>query len=141
MTADTRPATSPYAGIGMLFLAWGLLALAFALTSTLVPGMDVSGGFWSYVWVSALFGFVNAIIGTLLRIITFPLVVLTFGLFAVIVNALLLSITDALSSRLTIDEFWWTAIWAAIVLGLVTLALQFVMQELFERDRRDGRPD
>jgi putative membrane protein len=141
MTADTGPATSPYVGIGMLFLAWGLLALAFALTSALVPGMDVSGGFWSYVWVSALFGFVNAIIGTLLRIVTFPLVVLTFGLFAVIVNALLLSITDALSSRLTIDEFWWTAIWAAIVLGLVTLALQFVMQELFERDRRDGRPD
>jgi putative membrane protein len=60
----------------------GLLAAAFAITSWILTGMSISGGFWAYVWVSALFGVVNAIIGTILRIVTFPLTVLTLGLFS-----------------------------------------------------------
>jgi putative membrane protein len=136
MTADTRPAPSPYPGIGILIVSWLLFALAFALTSWIVPGMDISGGFWGYLWVSALFGLVNAIVGTILRILTFPLIIVTFGLFLILVNALLLALTDWLTSHLTIDEFWWTAIWAAIVLGLVTLVLQLVVQVFFGRDPR-----
>ena len=59
---------------------------------------------------------------------------LTLGLFAVIVNAILLSITDALSSHLTIDDFFWTAIWAAIIL-VVTVALQLIIGSVFDRGR------
>jgi putative membrane protein len=91
-----------------------------------LTGLGVLGGKqWARI-VSALFGLVNAIIGTILRILT----LLTLGLFSVIVNALLLSITDSLSSNLTIDEFWWTAIWAAIVLAVVTVILQIVVGSL-----------
>jgi putative membrane protein len=111
-----------------LLISWALLAVAFAVTSWLIPGMEVSGGFFGYLWVSALFGIVNAIIGTLLRIITFPLTVITLGLFSLIVNALLLNITDRVSDHLTIDEFWWTAIWAAIVLAIVTVILDFALR-------------
>ncbi|HEU4449302.1 MAG TPA: phage holin family protein [Gaiellaceae bacterium] len=132
MQVEDTPSPGWSLALGLL-VAWALLAVAFAVTSWVIPGMDVSGGFWGYVWVSALFGLVNAIIGTILRILTLPLVLLTFGLFAVIVNALLLSITDALSSRLTIDDFWWTAIWAALVLALVTLALQLALESLLRR--------
>jgi putative membrane protein len=111
-----------------LLIGWAILAVAFAITSWLIPGMEVSGGFWGYVWVSALFGFVNAIIGTLLRIITLPLTILTLGLFSLIVNALLLNITDGLSDHLTIDEFWWTAVWASIVLAVVAVILGVVLR-------------
>jgi putative membrane protein len=107
----------------IFLIRWALLALAFAITSWLVPGMDVSGGVWGYIWVSALFGIVNAIIGTFLRILTLPLTLVTLGLFGVIVNAILLSITDWLTGHLTIDEFWWTAVWAAIVLALVGIII------------------
>jgi putative membrane protein len=110
-----------------LLLRWALIALAFAITTWLLSGMEVSGGFWGYVWVSALFGIVNAVLGTLLRIITLPLTLITFGLFAIIVNALLLEITDALTSHLTIDEFWWTAIWAAIILAVVMVVLELLL--------------
>ena len=55
-----------------LLLRWALIAIAFAITAWLLSGMEVSGGFWGYVWVSALFGIVNAVLGTLLRIITAP---------------------------------------------------------------------
>jgi putative membrane protein len=111
----------------VLLVRWALLAAAFAITAWILTGMDISGGFWAYVWVSALFGVINAIIGTILRIITFPLTVLTLGLFSVIVNAILLNITDGLTSHLTIDEFWWTAIWAAIIMSIVAVLLDFVL--------------
>jgi putative membrane protein len=110
-----------------LLIRWALLGVAFAITAWLLDGMNISGGFWSYVWVAAIFGIVNAIIGTFLRIITFPLTVLTPGLFAVIVNAILLSITDWLTDRLTIDEFWWTAIWAAIIMAIVSMVLDLML--------------
>jgi putative membrane protein len=111
-------------------IRWAILALAFAITAWLISGMEVSGGVWGYIWVSALFGIVNAIIGTFLRIITLPLTLVTLGLFGIIVNALLLNITDRLTGHLTIDEFWWTAIWAAIVLAVVGMIIDVVVSLL-----------
>jgi putative membrane protein len=111
----------------VLLVRWALLAAAFAITSWILTGMDITGGFWAYVWVSALFGVINAIIGTILRIVTFPLTVLTLGLFSVIVNAILLNITDGLTSHLTIDEFWWTAIWAAVIMAIVSVVLDLAL--------------
>jgi len=107
--------------LARLLVHWGLSALAFAITSWLLPGMSVSGGVLGYLWVSLLFGAVNAVIGTILRILTIPFIVLTLGLFLVVVNALVLEITDWLSSHLDIDQFWWTAIWAAIILSVVSV--------------------
>jgi putative membrane protein len=113
-----------------LLIRWAVLAGAFAVTAWLLSGVTVSGGTWGYIWVSALFGIVNAIIGTILRILTFPLTVLTLGLFSVIVNALLLEITDGLSSHLTIDQFWWTAIFAAIILSLTSMLLDMIVRSV-----------
>jgi len=116
-----------------LLLSWALIAVMFAVTTWILPGMEVSGGFWGYLWVSLLFGVVNAIIGTFLRIITFPLTVLTFGLFSILVNALLLQITDALSDHFTIDEFWWTAIWGAIIMAIVSFVIDMIVGSLVAR--------
>jgi putative membrane protein len=121
----------------VFLIRWAILALAFAVTSWLISGMDVSGGVWGYIWVSALFGIVNAIIGTFLRIVTLPLTLVTLGLFGVLVNAVLLSITDWLTGHLTIDEFWWTAVWAAIVLALVGIIIDaFATLLLTPREER-----
>ena len=124
--------------LGNVLIRCAILALAFAITSWLLSGMDVSGGVWGYIWISALFGIVNVIIGTILRIITLPLTLLTFGLFAVVVNAILLEITDALSGHLTIDEFFWTAIWAAVILALVSVMLEIVVRGLVVPRRRQA---
>jgi putative membrane protein len=114
-----------------LLIRWLLLALAFAITSWLLSGMSVSGGFWGYLWIAALFGIVNAILGTILRIVTLPLTIITLGLFSIIVNALLLEITDAVSDHLTIDHFWWTAIWAAIIVSVVAVILDVIVGVAF----------
>jgi putative membrane protein len=120
--------------IRSLLISWAVLAVAFALTTWILSGISVSGGFWGYIWVSALFGIVNAILGTILRILTFPLILLTLGLFSVIVNALLLELTDALTDNLTIDSFFWSAIWAAIVLAIVSLILDLTVGRVARRE-------
>ena len=110
-----------------LLISWVLLALAFALTSWILSGLTVSGGVWGYIWVSALFGIVNVVVGTIVRLLTLPLIVFTLGLFLIIVNALMLELTDWLTHYLTIDSFFWTAIWAAIILSIVSLVLDLTL--------------
>jgi putative membrane protein len=112
----------------VLLIRLVVIAAAFGVTAWLLEGMDMSGGFFGYLWVALLFGLVNAIIGTILRILTLPLILLTLGLFAIIINAFLLEIVDWLTDNLTIDEFWWTTIWASIILAIVMVLLDWVVR-------------
>lgn len=71
-----------------------------------------------------VFGFVNAIIKPIVALLSLPLYVITLGLFHIVVNALMLWITAWITDHTThwglhIDKFWWTAIWAAILLSIV----------------------
>jgi putative membrane protein len=113
-----------------LLVRWAVLASTFAITSWILSGMTINGGFWSVVWVSAIFGVVNVLIGTIVRILTLPLTVLTLGLFAVVINALLLELTNWITDRLTIDDFFWTAIWAAIIIAVVGMILDVVVRAI-----------
>jgi putative membrane protein len=116
-----------------LVLKWAIIGVAFAITTELLGGIKVRGGFWGYVWVAALFGIVNAVIGPIVRILTLPVTLLTLGLFALVVNAGLLAITAALSDRLTIDRFW-TAFFAAIIIAVVSAILNRLLVPRKDRD-------
>ena len=120
-----------------LLLRLVITAAAFGITAWLLSGMELSGGVLGYLWVSLLFGLVNAIVGTIVRLLTLPLILLTLGLFAIVINALLLELTDALTSHLTIDEFFWTAIWAAIILAVVSVVLELIVGTLIARRETD----
>jgi putative membrane protein len=118
-----------------LLIRWLALAIAFGITAWLLSGMDVSGGFGTYLWLALLFGVVNAVIGTILRLITIPLRVITLGLFSIVINAFLLQILDWISDRFTIDHFFWTAIWGAIILSVVGFLLDLLLFAAFRRAR------
>jgi len=113
-----------------LLIRWAIIAVAFAVTAKLLGGMEISGGVWSYIWVSAIFGIVNVFVGTLLRIISLPLTVITLGLFLIVINAILLELTDWLTKDLTIDSFFWTAIWASIIMSITTEVLDYAFRGL-----------
>jgi putative membrane protein len=117
-----------------LLIRWVILAVAFGITSWLLSGMNVSGGIGAYLWVAALFGVVNAVLGTLLRLLTLPLMIITLGLFSIVVNALMLELVDAISDHLTIDHFFWTAIWAAIILSVVSVILHLILGAVSRRE-------
>jgi putative membrane protein len=118
-----------------LLLRWLALAAAFAITAWLLNGMDVSGGFGTYLWLALLFGLINSVIGTLLRLLTLPLMVVTLGLFAVVINAFLLKLLDWITASFTIDKFFWTAIWGAIILSVVSVVLDLLLGAAWGRRR------
>ena len=109
-------------------LSWIVVAVAFAVTAWLLDGVSVSGGITGYLWISLLFGIINAIVGTILRILSLPFIILTLGLVLVLINAVVLAITDSLTADLTIQSFFWDAIWAAIVLSIATVVVGWVVR-------------
>jgi putative membrane protein len=91
--------------------------------------------------VAVIFGLVNAFIKPIVQILSIPLYILTLGLFHVVVNALMLWITAAITRHTThwglhIDHFWWTAIWAAIVLSIVSWLLSLAARDVRRAARR-----
>jgi putative membrane protein len=90
-----------------------------------LPGLTVDpnpegplGEAGTYLWIGLLFGVVNGIIGPILRLLSLPFVVLTLGLFLLLVNAALLAITAGISDRLQVDGFG-TAILGGLILAVV----------------------
>ncbi len=112
----------------MFLVSWAVLALAFAVTAWLIDGVSVSGGIVGYLWISALFGVINTFIGPILRLISLPFIILSFGLVLIVVNAFLLELTDALTGDLTIQSFFWDAILAAIVLSIATMVVGWIVR-------------
>ncbi|OBK28211.1 hypothetical protein A5634_20890 [Mycobacterium asiaticum] len=81
--------------------------------------------------VAILFGFVNAIVKPIVQILSIPMYILTLGLFHIVINAFMLWITAKITEDTThwglqIDHFWWTAIWAAIMLSIVSWILSLL---------------
>jgi putative membrane protein len=115
-----------------LLLRLAINAVAFAVAQWLIPSFDVKGGFWALLWIALLFGLVNAIIGPFLRLIALPLTILTFGLFALVVNGVVIAIVAGLSKHLDVGGFGWTIL-AALVISIVSAALGFFADKTFAR--------
>ncbi|MEO6204170.1 MAG: phage holin family protein [Mycobacteriales bacterium] len=92
---------------------------AFWLVAYLLPGVDVREGVVNYLVIAVIFGLVNAFIGPILRLLSFPITMLTLGLFRLVINAALVGITAWLTSRLQVDGFV-TAVLAALIISAVT---------------------
>ena len=107
-----------------LLLNWVLSALAVWIVAQLVPGVHVSGPEAALIAALAI-GFINATLGLLLKIITFPLTLLTLGLFWFVINALMLELASAVVPGFQVRGFW-AAFVGAIVLSLVNMLLKSV---------------
>jgi len=102
-----------------LLIRWGALSAAFWVATALIPGIGVKGGFTTYLWVALLFGLLNATLGSFLKLLTLPAVILTLGLFLVVVNAAILMLVARWSDKLDVNNFW-SALLAAAVISVIT---------------------
>ena len=100
-----------------------------------LPGLEVFanpegplGEYGSYLWIGLIFGVVNALVGPVLRLLSLPFVVLTLGLFLLVINAALLGLTAALTDRLEID-----GLGTAILGGLVLAVVGWAADQLLDR--------
>jgi putative membrane protein len=112
-----------------LLVRWGALALSFWVATALIPGIDVKGGFTTYLWVALLFGLLNATLGSLLKLLTLPAVILTLGLFLVVVNAAMLMLVARWSEGLDVNNFW-SAVFAAVVISVVTKVVTSIKKKV-----------
>jgi putative membrane protein len=127
--------------MGHFLLRAGLTGLALWVVTLVVSGIEFVGGDSTLqrvgiiVVVAVIFGLVNAIIKPIVQIISIPLYILTHGLIHIVINALMLWITSWITENTThwglyIDDFWWTAIWAAIVLSIVSWVLSLLVRDV-----------
>jgi putative membrane protein len=106
-----------------LILRWVVLALAIWAATAIVPGITVNGGARTYLWVALLFGLINAVLGSIIKVLTFPVTLVTFGLFIWVINAAMLELTARWSTKLEIKDFW-SALFASLIISVVSSLLR-----------------
>ena len=115
-----------------LIVADGVRVVAF-------PPQDTLAVVLTYVLVALIFGIVNGVIGNFIRIVAFPLYILTLGLLALVVNGLLLLLVSWISGLLgfglVVDGFGWGVI-GALVLALLSWLIGILIRPIVGRDRR-----
>jgi putative membrane protein len=121
-----------------VLVVWASLVIAFAITAALVPSVDIDGGVLTLIGIAAVFGLVNAIIGPLLRLLSLPLMLITFGLFALVINAALLGIAAGLLDALDVGGFFSTVL-AAFLISVISAAVTWVAMRFLD-PKADAKP-
>ncbi|MGZ5194480.1 MAG: phage holin family protein [Ramlibacter sp.] len=109
------------AHIGPFLLHWGITALSLWVASLVFKGLKFDT-VSSLVIAALLLGLANAIVRPLLIILTLPLTLVTFGLFILVINALMILLVAKLVKGFTVSSFW-TAFFASIVISLLSIAI------------------
>lgn len=108
---------------------------ALWVATWLVSGFDFEGEWWQFLIVALILGLANAIVKPILKLFSLPLIVLTLGLFLIIVNALVLQLVvwlsgpDVLDLGLVSDGFFWSTFWASIVVSVVGWLIGIVVPD------------
>lgn len=117
-----------------LLIRWLVSAVSLLIVAYFVPGFRISG-FGGALIAAAVIGFINSTLGLLLKIITFPIWILTFGLFLIMINAAMLKLAAFFMPGVFEVRSWAAAIIGAILLTLVSAFLHWIVGD----KRRDVR--
>lgn len=108
-------------------------AVAIWVTSLVLSGLSFEGNFGSLILVGLIFGLVNALIRPIVKLLTLPINILTLGLFTLVINALMLMLTAALSTSLNLTgnffENFLTAFLGAIIISIVSTVLSWILPD------------
>ena len=107
----------------MILVRWAVLAFSMWIATLVVPGITVNGGVGTYLWVALLFGLINSVFGSIIKVLTFPVSIVTFGLFLFVVNAAMLSLTARWSEKLDVTGFW-SALLASLIISVITTIIR-----------------
>jgi putative membrane protein len=109
-----------------------LNAAALWVAAALIPGLQFTGGLGRLLLVAAVFGIINSTLRPLLTILTCPLIVLTLGLFTLVINAVMLLVTGRVSESwslgFTVSGFW-SAFFGGLVVGVVSMLLSLGLEK------------
>jgi putative membrane protein len=118
-----------------LILRWAINAVALWVAITYIPGIHAQGGWMSLLGLALIFGFVNALFRPLLKFLTCPLIILTLGLFILLINTLLFWLSGLIGQYLgvgfTVDGFW-PAFFGSLVVSVVSMVLTMLVKDDLE---------
>ena len=101
-----------------------LSAVAVYLSATLLPGVNIKS-FWTAILVAIVLGLLNALVKPVLQFLSFPITILTLGLFLFVINTIIILICSYLVSSFHVSGFW-SALLFSIVLSIITWLLNIV---------------
>ena len=120
-------------------LRWAINAVAIFLAIRVVPGISLQSGWVSVIWLALIFGLVNAFLRPLLSILTCPLIILTLGLFTLLINTFLFWLTGQIGRLfgigITIDGLL-PAFLGGLVVSIVSVVLSLILRDELHRHRR-----
>jgi putative membrane protein len=127
------PARCTLVAVSLPFLVRTLVnAAALWVAVQIVPGVEYVGGWLPFLGVAIVFGVLNTVVGRIAKLITLPLIIVTFGIFLLVINALLLWLTSALAVLLHLGFHvagFWAAFWGALVVSIVSTALGLAVSD------------
>jgi len=113
-------------------LRWAINAVAIWLAIRFVPGIHLQSGWVSVIWLALIFGLVNALLRPLLKLLTCPLIILTLGLFTLLINTFLFWLTGQIGQffgiGITMDGFW-PAFLGGVVITVVSVVLSLILKD------------
>ena len=115
-------------------LRWVINAIGLYLAVLLLPGIDLRSNLVSILWLALIFGVVNALFGPLLKLLTCPLILLTLGLFTVVINTFLFWLTTVIGQSfgfglIISDPVWWNAFLGGLVVSVVSVVLTLILKD------------
>lgn len=113
-------------GMGIILRIIGN-AVALYVAFRLVPGFVVAGGITDFLLVGLVLGLLNFFVKPILKLISTPLIILTLGLFLIVVNAIILWLIDALFTAVTIQSLG-SLFWATIIIALVNFMFTAIIR-------------
>jgi putative membrane protein len=122
-------------------LRWVINAIALYLAVFLLPGIDLEGGLISIIWLALIFGLINALFRPLLQFLTCPLIILTLGLFTLVINTFLFWLTSVIGQSVGLgliidDPVWWNAFLGGLIVTIVSVAMTMILKDELRGRRR-----
>lgn len=120
---------------------WAINAVAIALAVYFVPGIDLGGDLISLVWLALIFGLVNAILRPIIKLFTFPIIILTLGLFSLVINSFLFWLTSTIGQSFGMglniaDPVFWNSLLGGLVVSIVSTILSVILKDELKGRRR-----
>jgi len=109
-------------------------AIALYLAVLIVPGIDLRSGLPSLLWLALIFGLVNALVRPLLKFLTCALIILTLGLFTLVINTFMFWLTSIIGQSFGIalvisDPVWWNAFLGGLVVSIVSIIMTMILKD------------
>ena len=112
--------------IRWFLVSWAINAVVLGVVGWLLGGVSFGGSNWTVIWAALVFGLLNTLLKPILKLLSFPLAIVTFGIAWFFVSMLMLWLTTLIISGFHIDGFW-NYVWATILVWVVNTIIDALL--------------